>query len=45
MLVQKASFSFMKKIVQFYIKEMEPNFNVDEKLSKAQQILYGLEES
>lgn len=30
-------------MVQFYIKDIKPDFNVENKLSKTQQILYGLE--
>ena len=42
MLLSKQSFLFMKKIVQFYITEIEPNFNIDAVLTKTQQELYGL---
>ncbi len=42
-LVDKAYFPFIKKMVQFYIKDIKPDFNVENKLSKTQQILYGLE--
>ena len=43
-LFSTSSFLFMKKVVQFYITEIEPNFNIDAVLTKTQQELYGLTE-
>ena len=38
------SFSFIKKIVQFSITELDLNFNIKENLTPRQIILYGLDE-
>lgn len=39
----KAYFAFVKKMIQFYIAEIEPNFNSKNKLSRTQKMIYGIE--
>ena len=36
-------FSVIKKIVKFYVTEIDPNFDIDKNLTKTQKMLYGLD--
>ena len=38
-------FSYIKKIVKFYVTEIDPDFDVDKNLTKTQKMLYGLDTS
>ena len=38
-------FSYIKKIVKFYITEIEPDFDIDKNLTKTQKMLYWLDDS
>lgn len=42
MIINNEHFGFFKSIVQFYVTEMEPNFNIQKNFSNSQQILYGI---
>lgn len=41
-IIEKVDFSFIKKMVQFYISDIEPFFDVEKMFSKTQQVLYGV---
>ena len=38
-------FSYIKKIVKFYVTEIDPDFDIDKNLTKTQKMLYGLDTS
>ena len=44
-LTSEIEFSYIKKIVKFYITEIEPDFDIDKNLTKTQKMLYWLDDS